>query len=42
MYYVIRNRLMRIASLIEIALEEVIASIYLKKDASSTGASEGK
>lgn len=33
MYYVIKNRLMRITSLIEIALEDLIASVYLKKDA---------
>ena len=32
MYYVIKNRLMRITSLIEIALEDLIALIYLKKD----------
>ena len=32
-YYVIKNRLMRITSLIEIALEDLIASVFLKKDA---------
>ena len=35
MYYFIRNRLMRITSLIEIALEDLIASVYLKKDVGS-------
>ena len=38
LYYVIKNRLMRITSLIEIAMEDLIASIYLKKNTASEDA----
>ena len=31
-YYIIKNRLMRITSLIEIALEDLITTVFLKKD----------